>query len=328
MTLMLSASVLHEVLDMPSTVEAVDQIFCDIALGTATQPAPSAMGVPGVDSSFIVMPSVAATPSLASVKLLADIPSNAERGLPSQRSLIMLADHVTGSPLAILDGRVPTRIRTAAATAVATRHLARAGSKVLGLVGAGNLAVEHVVALRCVMDVEKIVVWSRTAQRIAEFTSAVAGYGLQVEAAASPEEVIGLSDVVCTLTPSVQPIIAGRWFRSGQHINAVGARPRPSEREIDAEGMARARVFVDHWGTAEAKSGNYLLALAEGAITNESAAGELGAVVAGQIAGRRDDQEITLFNSVGIGALDLAVGKLAYERALEQGLGQHVDLSK
>lgn len=327
MTLMLGASALEQVLDMPSAVEAVDQIFADLARGTATQPDPSAMGVPGVDSSFIVMPSVAAEPSVASVKLLADIPSNAQRGLPSQRSLIMLADHRTGQSLAILDGKVPTRIRTAAATAVATRYLARKDSRVLGLIGAGKLAVEHVQALSYVMQIEQIVVWSRSAQRVAQFKEAVANCGIDVIAAADPETVFNTADVVCTLTPSVTPLVQGQWFRPGQHINAVGARPRPTEREIDSHGMGRARLFVDHWGTTKIKSGEYLLALAEGTITEESIVGELGAVVAGQLEGRRNDEEITLFNSVGLGALDLAVSRLAYDRAMEQGLGQQIDLS-
>ncbi|MDR4534491.1 ornithine cyclodeaminase family protein [Glutamicibacter sp. PS] len=327
MTLMLNASALQAVLDMPSTVQAVDRIFADLARGTAAQPTPSAMGVPSADSSFIVMPSVAAEPALASVKLLADIPSNAQRGLPSQRSLIMLADHITGDPLAILDGKVPTRIRTAAATAVATKYLSCPDSAVLGLIGAGALAVAHVEAMLCVRRFEKIVVWSRTEQRVTEFAAAVAHHGLDVVPMATAKEVVAACDVLCTLTPSVDPIVQGEWFRPGQHINAVGARPRPTEREVDAEGMARARVFVDHWGTAQAKSGDYLLALAEGAITEQAIVGELGQVAAGEIVGRRDAREITLFNSVGIGALDLAIGRLAYDRALEQGLGQSVDLS-
>ena len=327
MTLMLNASALQAVLDMPSTVQAVDQIFADLAKGTAAQPTPSAMGVPSADSSFIVMPSVASGPGLASVKLLADIPSNAQRGLPSQRSLIMLADYITGGPLAILDGKVPTRIRTAAATAVATKYLARPDSTVLGLIGAGALAVAHVEAMLCVLPFTKVLVWSRTAQRVDEFSKAVAHHGLEVVVAEGIEDVVASCDVLCTLTPSVEPIVQGQWFQPGQHINAVGARPRPNEREIDGAGMARARVFVDHLGTAQAKSGDYLMALADGAIAEDAIVGELGRVAAGELVGRRDAQEITLFNSVGIGALDLAIGRLAYDRALEQGLGQPVDFS-
>lgn len=327
MTLMLNATSLQAVLDMPSTVEAVEQVFGDTARGTAMQPTPLAMGVPTADSSFVVMPGVAAGPGLASVKLLADIPSNSGRGLPTQRSVIMLADHLTGEPLAILDGRVPTRIRTAAVTAVATRHLSRPESTVLGLVGAGSLAVAHVEAILCVRPIERVVVWSRSIERVETFRAAVAHHGLRIEVVADVEAVFLESDIVCTLTPAVEPIVKGDWFRPGVHINAVGARPRPGEREIDSAGMARARVVLDHWGTAVAKSGEYLAALAEGAIVAEDIVGELGQVVAGQIQGRHSPEDITLFNSVGVGISDLAIGRLAYDRALERGLGQKINLS-
>ncbi|WP_313810520.1 ornithine cyclodeaminase family protein [Glutamicibacter sp.] len=327
MTLILNASTLHNVLDMPSTVEVVDQIFTNIGNGSASQPDPTAMSVPSADSTFVLMSAVGGEEGVASVKLLADIPSNNERGLPSQRSVIMLADHVTGGPLAILDGRVPTRMRTAAATAVATKYLARKDSRILGLVGAGGLAAAHVEAIKCVMQIDKIVVWSRTSARIEQFTEAVAEFGIPVEPVDAIEDVFAVSDVVCTLTPSVEPNIKGEWFRPGQHINAIGSRPRPNEREIDSAGMARAKVIVDHLGTAKAKSGEYLMAVSEGAITEKDIAGELSAVAAGRIPGRESDEEITLFNSVGIGALDLAIGRLAYDRAIAQGLGLDFNLS-
>lgn len=179
----------------------------------------------------------------------------------------------------------------------------------------------------CVLPIERIVVWSRTSERVHGFRDAVAHHGLQVDEASSVEEVFAESDVVCTLTPSVEPIVRGDWFRPGQHVNAVGARPRPGEREIDSAGMARARVVVDHRGTAEAKSGEYLLALADGAISSTDIVGELGQVINGDVIGRVSDDDVTLFNSVGIGLQDLAVGRLAYDRARELGLGYDVDMS-
>lgn len=327
MTLILNASSLHAAIDMPSTVAAIERVFGDTARGTAAQPTPVAMQIAPADSNFVVMPGVAAAAAMASVKLLADIPSNSGRGLPTQRSTIMLSDHVTGETLAVLDGRVPTRIRTAAASAVASKHLARPESRVLGLVGAGALAVAHVEAMLCVLPIERIVVWSRTSERVRGFREVVAHHGLEVVGVDGVEAVFAQSDVVCTLTPSVEPIVRGEWFRPGQHINAVGARPRPGEREIDSAGMARARVLVDHWGTAAAKSGELLMALAEGAIVESDIVGELGQVVNGDIVGREGDEDVTLFNSVGIGLQDLAVGRLAYDRARELGLGYDIDMS-
>ncbi|MBG6084109.1 ornithine cyclodeaminase family protein [Zhihengliuella flava] len=327
MTLILTASDLEQVIDMPSTIAAVEQVFADTVRGSARQPDPVAMTVPAGDSHFIVMPSLASTQQASAVKLLADIPSNAERGLPSQRSTLLLSDYRTGESLAILDGRVPTRVRTAAASAVASRHLARADASVLGLVGAGALAVAHVEALVHVLPLRRVVVWSRTRERVEQFRQAVAHHGLRVEAADDVASVFAVSDVVCTLTPSVEPLVKGAWFRAGQHINAVGARPRPTEREIDAEGLARADVYVDHRGTVAAKSGDYLLAVGERGTEAIQLRGELGEVVAGSVPGRGHQGAITLFNSVGIGLQDLAVGRLAYDRARERGLGCEIDLS-
>lgn len=135
---------------------------------------------------------------LAAVKLMADLPGNSARGLPTQRSTILVTSVRTGECVAVLDGALITRARTAAASAVATRHLARPDSSVLGLIGAGNLAVEHVRALTAVASVGEIVVWSRSSTTLDRFSEAV---GRPVRIAADPREVAATSDILCTLTP-------------------------------------------------------------------------------------------------------------------------------
>lgn len=327
MTLVLTASHLEALLDMPATVAAVEGIFGDIGRGTAHQPAPAAMYLPSSDSNFVVMSGLADGPGLAAVKLLSDIPSNSAAGLPTQRSTILLADQQTGATLAILDGRIPTRARTAAASAVASKYLAPAGSSTLGLIGAGALAAAHLEAMLVVLPIDTVVVWSRTQATIERFRKAVAHLHVKVLAAGSVREVLESSDVVCTLTPSVDPILKGEWLIPGLHVNAVGARPRTSHREIDSLGMARSRVFVDSMATAVAKSGDLLLAVEEGAMALDDVAGELSDVVAGKQAGRASDTEITLFNSVGIGSLDLAIGRIFYDAALERGIGLKVNMA-
>jgi alanine dehydrogenase len=327
MTLILAHSELASLVDMKTTIAAVELAFGDIARGTAHQPAPISLHLPGSEARFLPMTALADTQQLAAVKLLSDIPANRDAGLPTQRSTIMLASQVTGETLAILDGRVPTRVRTAAASAVATRHLARPDSRVLGLVGGGALAVEHVNAILAVLPIEEIVVWSRSTRTTDAFRAQVSHHGVPVTVAAAVEEVFATADVVCTLTPAVEPVVEGRWFRPGQHINAVGSRPRPDHREIDSTGMARSRIIVDSMATAMEKSGDLLIPLQEGALSMEDVVAELGQVVAGQRPGRRSAEDITLFNSVGIGLLDLAIGRLLYDLALERGLGLAVDLS-
>src|SRR5262249_26098421 len=158
--------------------------------------------------------------------------------------------------------------------------------------------------------IERVVVWSRTSAAVDRFVDRVGQIcpGLVLEAAASPREVFAQSDIVCTLTPAREAYIEGAWFRPGQHINAVGAPPRPDHREIDSAGMARARLFVDSLAIAMHDSGDLLLAIADGAITREQALTEIGDVITGAASGRASSNDITLFNSVGLAIQDLAIG--------------------
>ncbi|MFP3461556.1 ornithine cyclodeaminase family protein [Arthrobacter globiformis] len=327
MTLILTASELQSLADMPGTITAVERVFAGLSRGTAIQPAPDSLLLPSSDARFLPMAALSGTDGLASVKLLADIPANGAANLPTQRSTIMLVSQLTGETLAILDGKVPTKVRTAAASAVATKLLARPASTTLGLVGAGALAVAHVEAMLAVRPIENVLVWSRSADTVAAFCRETAQYGLNITRAASVREVVEGADVLCTLTPAVEPLVKGEWFRPGLHINAVGSRPRPDHREIDSAGMARARVFVDSLATAKAKSGGLIIPVTEGAMDFEDVAAELGDVAAGIKAGRRGDEDVTLFNSVGIGLQDLAIGRLLYDAALSGGIGTHVELN-
>jgi alanine dehydrogenase len=135
------------------------------------------------------------------------------------------------------------------------------------------------------------------------------------------------ADVLCTLTPAVEPLVKGKWFRPGLHVNAVGSRPRADHREIDSDGMARAKVFVDSLPTAKAKSGGLIIPVGEGVMTFDDVEAELGDVAAGSKRGRTSDEDVTLFNSVGIGLQDLAIGRILYDAALSQGLGTRVELA-
>ena len=326
MTLILSHSDVAGLIDRAEVFAAVERAHADLAAGTASAPAPPAMTLQS--AAFVPMVAAAQSAGAAAVKMLVDLPGNAARGLPVQRSAVLVTSADTGECEALLDGRLITAVRTAAASAVATKHLARRGSRVLGLVGAGTLAVEHARAITRVSDVETVLVWSRSDATIEEFRSRTEDLGISVKPMDSPEAVTRSSDVLCTLTPSRDPIVRGAWFGEGLHVNAVGAPPRADHREIDGEGMRRARVVVDSVATTMTKSGETLLALAEGAITEGDVAVELGDVIAGRTVARTSDRDITLYNSVGIGLQDLAAARILIDRARERGVGTEVDLSR
>ncbi|WP_224387434.1 ornithine cyclodeaminase family protein [Pseudonocardia sp. ICBG1293] len=301
--------------DLGELIDAVRALHVDLTLGDAEQPVPA---VVETGPSTVLLPMVATSRrlSLTVVKVLTD----AQADGPLQQSTVLLLDAATGTRLAVLAGGPGTRMRTAAASAVATDALARADSSVLGLVGAGPLAVEHVAAIRRVRPIDHVVVWSRTARRIEEFRRALRAREradgsppVGVTVSADVRGVVSAVDVLCTLSPAREPHVHGAWFGPGLHVNAVGAPPRPDHREIDGAALARARVVVDSREVQLRKSGEVLLALDEAAVTLEDVGLELGEVLTGAH-GRRRPDEITLFESVGLALQDLAYAALATGR--------------
>jgi alanine dehydrogenase len=322
--LVLRHSDITRLLDRDEVRAAVERGLGALGRGDWQNPPPRAMALP---EDGTAIPMAAAGGEFASVKLLCDLPGNRHRALPVQRSSIVVVSAVTGECVALLDGRAVTAIRTAATTAVATDLLARSCAPVLGLVGAGNLAIEHARAISAVRRIEQIVVWSRRPATVETFRAGVAELDIPVHTVASVAEVVATADVVCTLTPSREPLVRGAWLRPGQHVNAVGAPPRSDHREVDGEAMRRARIVVDDLGTAMAKSGGVLLALTDGAITEDDLRSELGHIVSGATPGRTSDTDITLFESVGMGLQDLATAELVIARARSLGVGVGVDLT-
>lgn len=326
MTLVLTHSDIAALIDRPTVYTVVEQAHADLSAGAAVNPAPPVMPL---ERGAAALPMVASATRQRSsvVKMLSDMPANGETGLPTQRSTIMLMSADTGECEALLDGRLVTAIRTAAASAVATAHLSRVGSSTLGLIGAGTLAVEHTRAIARIRPIEKVFVWSRSDATVDQFRRRIEDLDLGVERAESPRHVVGAADVVCTLTPSRDPIVEGAWFRPGLHVNAVGAPPRPDHREIDGAGMASARLVVDSRLTALTKSGDVALAIEEGRLRESAVAVELGDVVADASRGRRSDDDVTLFNSVGIGLQDLVTAAALVDAARARGIGTVVEMS-
>ncbi|MGF1472857.1 MAG: ornithine cyclodeaminase family protein [Rubrobacteraceae bacterium] len=327
MVRILSRSDVLAVISMPEVIEAVERAFADLARGSGNQPERIPATIPSSDGLLIPMTATLARSDAGGVKLLADLPANPARNLPRQQSTITMVDTGTGRCEAVLDGGAITQYRTAAASAVATRQLARQDSRVLGLVGAGKQARVHMTAISEVRPIDTVLVWSRNESTSVAFRNEMAGHGTDIRIADSPEQVVRSADILCTLTPSPTPVVHGEWFTPGTHINAVGAPPRPDHREIDTEAIGRARIVVDDAHVALTESGAALIALREGAITADDLRTELGDVLIGAQPGRRSDDEITLFNSVGVPIQDIATASLVLGPAREQDLGIEVALS-
>lgn len=324
--LVLTRSEIASVLDMDQVIDAVERAHGALSSGRAADLGPVMLPVPR--SSALLVPMAGAIPEGAGgVKLLTDTPENAHRGRPTQQSTIVLVDTATGACEAFLDGAAITAYRTAAASAVATKHLARSGPAILGFVGAGALARAHLLAIRCVRPVTGVLVWSRSPATAAAFAAFATEQGVPTTVFGSAQGVVEGADIVCTLTPSPTPIVKGEWFRPGLHLNAVGSPPRPEYREIDTEGVRRSRVVVDSVKVASHKSGDLLIPLAEKAIDRAHFREELGQLVTHERPGRANDREITLYKSVGIAVQDIATARLVVAAARQKGLGTDVALS-
>jgi ornithine cyclodeaminase/alanine dehydrogenase-like protein (mu-crystallin family) len=238
------------------------------------------------------------TGSALGTKLVAFYPHNTE--VPTHHATILLFKPETGEPLATMDGRLITEVRTAAVSAVATDRLAKSDASVLAIIGSGVQARSHLEALRLVRGFLEVRVWSpRRAQAFAE------EHG--VRAAASAEEAVRGAGVVVTATTSSTPVLFGEWLSPGVHVNAVGA-PRPDWRELDDEVLERARIYVDSREAAQKESGDVIAA---GRIF-----AEIGEVVSGAKPGRRSDEEVTLFKSLGLAVEDVATAELVHSKAL------------
>jgi ornithine cyclodeaminase len=226
----------------------------------------------------------------------------------------MVFDATTGVPLAAIDGQSLTVLRTAAASALAADYLARADASTLLMVGTGQLAPALVAAHATVRRLSRIMVWGRNPTKAAALADRLRGDGFDATAAADIEGAARRADVISCATLAHEPLVRGAWLKPGAHLDLVGAFT-PAMRETDDEAMRRAHIFVDTREGALAEAGDVIQAIAAGAMTAADIAGELSELCRGTVSGRRHDQEITVFKSVGTALEDLAAAELVAERA-------------
>ena len=260
------------------------------------------------------------------MKVLTLFPGNHARGLDSHMGFVLLFDGETGEPRAILDAASVTAIRTAAASGVATRALGRRDAGDLAILGSGVQARTHLDAMRAVRPLRRVRVWSRRPESARRFaTEESARTGLAVEVASTGREAVAGADLICAVTAATEAVLLGDWIAPGAHINAVGACT-PKARELDAAAVARSRLFTDRRESLLAEAGDFLLAREEGAVADDHILGEVGEVLEGTVPGRRSEDEITLFKSLGIAVEDLAAGRHLYAKALAVGKGTKLEM--
>jgi ornithine cyclodeaminase len=307
---------------MPDLIETMATALSAYSAGRVAQPVRTVLEVGADKNYFGVMPASLTDPAAVGTKLVTVYHHNHARGLPSHLATIVLLDPETGALDALLDGRYITEARTAAVSAVSVRALARSESSVLGIVGSGVQARSHLEAIRHVVRLRDVRVWSPDLGRREQFAKdTAAAMQLPVHAVAEAASAVRGADIVVLATSSRVPVIADGDVAEGAHIAAVGAC-RPDQREMPTALIKRAGVYVDARVGALKEAGDLLLPIGERAIGPDHIRGELGEVVAGRAPGRQSKQEVTIFKSLGMAVEDVAAARLVVERARARRLGQ------
>jgi ornithine cyclodeaminase len=309
----------------PAAVDCVESAFRALAGGGVVMPPILSMAIHEHNGEVDVK--TAFVPGLESfaLKISPGYFDNPKLGLPSTSGLMILFAARTGQVEAVLlDNGYLTDVRTAAAGAVAARHLARPDATRAAILGTGMQARLQLRALALVRRLERASIWGRNAERAEALAAEMAReLGIEVRARDAGEAVAD-ADIVVTTTPATEPVLRAAWLRPGQHVTAMGS-DQPTKNEVEPAALARADLYVPDRLAQTRMLGELRAALAAGAVTEAGHHPELGDIVAGRALGRTDAAQITLADLTGTGVQDTAIATLARQRALAAGAGTDFD---
>jgi alanine dehydrogenase len=321
--LFLSADDVWSLLDRDLLVDRLAAAMVELSAGRASMPARIAAEVAEQGAFLAAMPAYLHSSGALTAKIVSVFPRNVEA--PTHQALVCCFAAGTGEPLAVMDGASLTAARTAAGSALATRLLARRDHRVVAIVGSGVQAREHGMALSRLPGVEILRMAGRDRAKVAAVVDDLRAACLAgVEAAPSIESAVRLASVVCACTHSPTPVVRRAWLRPGAHVNSVGYNTAGAG-EVDAETVRDARVFVESRASALAEPPAGAVEL-RGLVGAAGEVVEIGEVVAGTAPGRTDDDQVTLYKSVGVAVQDAAAAALVLEAAVRAGAGVNVDL--
>lgn len=317
--LVLNEHEVEQLLTMRDCIAVMEKALADLARGDVHNPLRSILRAPGADGFFGLMPAYRGGEQPAyGLKEICVYPKNPERGLDTHLGGVLLHSGDTGHLLGVMNASAITAIRTAAVSAVATKLLARPDAHVLAILGAGVQGKSHLEAIPLVRDIKEVRIFSRTRQKAEALARGKA------RVVSSVEEAVRGADIVVTATSAREPVIRRDWIAAGTHINAVGSSIAAT-REIDSATMAASSFFVDRRESTVNESGDYLMALKEGAIGPDHIRAEVGELLLGRAPGRTSAEQITLFKSLGLAIEDLASAQFLYREAERRGTGTWVE---
>ncbi len=322
--LVLTAADIEKALPMEQAIEVIAGAYEALSAGRAQAPQRAALATPKGVSLF--MPAYLPDRGALSMKTVSVFPDNPQKNLPTTNGLLMLLDHQTGLPYALMDAVRLTALRTGAASGIATRLLAPDGVKVLAMLGAGGQAWDQVRAVCAVRPIEQVRVYTPSGISARALAKRIVSHfeGIAAEAVDEPGLAVRGAQVICAATTSQEPVFEAADVAPGAHINGCGSFT-PNMREVPVKGLAKPRIYIDQMEAALAEAGELIQALEQGWLQEEDLI-EIGLLISGQAPGRSSAEEITFFKSVGVGAQDAAAAQAVYTHARKLGLGHEVEI--
>ena len=329
MTKLLSKNDVIKVLSMNDTIDILEKAFSDLSNGNAVMPQRTPITSPENNGLALFMPAYLKGMGALGTKVVTVFKDNpAKYELPNVMGTITLLDEKTGAPLALMDGGYLTAMRTGGVAGLASKYLARKDAKVHTLFGAGGMALTHAWAVDCVRDIEKLIVFSLDPieKREAFKKELQEKIKCEIVLAESAEAAVREADIVTLITTAKDPIINGDWLKPGAHINGNGSHA-PAMREIDTKSVQKSKVVCDLIEACKPEAGDFIIPVEQGDWKWENAHGSLGDIITGKISARENDDEITLFKSVGLAIQDISTALAVYNKANEQNVGSEFSFS-
>jgi ornithine cyclodeaminase/alanine dehydrogenase-like protein (mu-crystallin family) len=320
----IDASTIKALAPPSDVMEWVREAMLETSRRRVQLPLRRAMSLPAGKGALVTMSGYLQKLETAGVKVLSIVPAASRRGA-SHLGLMLLYDADGLVPVALLCASTITSLRTAAATAVATDVLARRHPRTLAILGAGEQARAHITALSNVREWKECRIWNRTRTAAEDLVTHCAIAGVEMRVCESVSQAASGADVICTVTAARSPILRSPMVSLGAHVNLIGSGSAEAL-EADEELVGMSRYFVDYWPSALDQAGELLAALKRGLITESHIQAEIGEVLASARAGRTNDDDITVYKSVGIASQDIVTARRVYERAIAAKLGSTVTL--
>lgn len=322
----ITESMVEKYLTMPDCIDAMREAMISVSRGETTLPIRQYMPIPDTQGKMAMMPGTIANPNCYGIKLVCKYVREDDSPYGTHVGMVLVFDSETGLPLAIIEGASLTAIRTAAASALATDLMANPDTQTLTVLGCGEQARRHVLAMLTVRTPKTIFVWGRNHDKAVVFADLMTKeIGKVVTAVESIEDAVHAADLICTTTSAKDPILRGEWLKAGVHVNLVGAAIASST-EVDEAVVTRSRFITDYRPAAMAAAGELLRAIENGTVTKDHIVAEIGEIADGKIKGRTSRDEITVYKSLGVAAQDLAAGHKLYEMAERDGFGLDINM--